>query len=51
MLSNGDPPARSGGHTGYYLDGLLIGAGEDPSLHDDRSAAKPSTWGRIKGLD
>ena len=30
------------------VDGLLIGAGEDPSRYDDRSAVAPSSWGRIK---
>ena len=30
------------------VDGLLIGAGEDPSLYDDRSAVEPSSWARIK---
>ena len=35
-------------HADYFVDGLLIGAGEDPSLYDDRSAVAPSTWARIK---
>ena len=35
----------------FFVDGLLIGAGEDPSLYDDRSAVEPSSWGRIKGMD
>ncbi len=30
------------------VDGLLVGAGEDPSRYDDRSAVEPSSWGRIK---
>ena len=30
------------------VDGLLIGAGEDPSLYDDPSAVEPSSWARIK---
>ena len=30
------------------VDGLLVGAGEDPSRYDDRSAVAPSSWGRIK---
>ena len=31
-----------------FVDGLLIGAGEDPSRYDDVSAVKPSSWARIK---
>ena len=31
-----------------FSDGLLIGAGEDPSSYDDDSAVEPSSWGRIK---
>ncbi len=31
-----------------FVDGLLVGAGEDPSRYDDRSAVEPSSWGRIK---
>ena len=31
-----------------FVDGLLVGAGEDPSRYDDRSAVAPSSWGRIK---
>ncbi len=38
-------------HADFFVDGLLIGAGEDPSLYDDRSAVEPSSWGRIKGID
>ncbi len=30
------------------VDGLLVGAGEDPSRYDDGSAVEPSSWGRIK---
>lgn len=30
------------------VDGLLLGAGEDPSRYDDDSAVKPSSWARIK---
>ena len=30
------------------VDGLLVGAGEDPSSYDDGSAVAPSSWGRIK---
>ena len=30
-----------------FVDGLLVGAGEDPSRYDD-SAVEPSSWGRIK---
>ena len=33
---------------GSFVDGLLVGAGEDPSLYDDVSAVEPSSWGRIK---
>ncbi len=32
----------------FFVDGLLIGAGEDPSHYDDVSAVEPSSWGRIK---
>ena len=31
-----------------FVDGLLVGAGEDPSRYDDISAVEPSSWGRIK---
>ena len=31
-----------------FVDGLLVGAGEDPSRYDDVSAVAPSSWGRIK---
>ena len=31
-----------------FSDGLLLGAGEDPSRYDDVSAVEPSSWGRIK---
>ena len=30
------------------VDGLLVGAGEDPSRYDDGSAVAPSSWARIK---
>ena len=33
---------------GSFVDGLLVGAGEDPSRYDDVSAVEPSSWGRIK---
>ena len=32
----------------FFVDGLLIGAGEHPSLYDDISAVEPSSWARIK---
>ncbi len=32
----------------HFVDGLLVGAGEDPSRYDDISAVEPSSWGRIK---
>ena len=32
----------------FFVDGLLVGAGEDPSLYDDDSAVTPSSWARIK---
>ena len=32
----------------FFLDGLLVGAGEDPSRYDDDSAVEPSSWARIK---
>ena len=31
-----------------FSDGLLVGAGEDPSRYDDVSAVGPSSWARIK---
>ena len=31
-----------------FVDGLLVGAGEDPSSYDDISAVEPSSWARIK---
>ena len=31
-----------------FSDGLLVGAGEDPSRYDEGSAVEPSSWGRIK---
>ena len=31
-----------------FVDGLLVGAGEDPSSYDDPSAVEPSSWARIK---
>ncbi len=31
-----------------FVDGLLVGAGEDPSSYDDVSAVEPSSWARIK---
>ena len=30
------------------VDGLLVGAGEDPARYDDVSAVEPSSWARIK---
>ena len=34
-------------HADHFVDGLLVGAGEDPSLYD-ASAVAPSSWARIK---
>ena len=31
-----------------FVDGLLVGAGEDPSRYDDVSAVEPASWVRIK---
>ena len=31
-----------------FVDGLLVGAGEDPSRYDDVSAVEPASWGRIR---
>ena len=31
-----------------FSDGLLVGAGDDPSRYDDVSAVEPSSWARIK---
>ena len=31
-----------------FSDGLLLGAGADPSRYDDDSAVEPSSWARIK---
>ena len=33
-----------------FVDGLLLGAGEDPSSYDDVSVVEPSSWGRIKAV-
>ena len=35
-------------HADAFVDGLLVGAGADPSSYDDGSAVEPSSWGRIK---
>ena len=35
-------------YSNYFVDGLLVGAGEDPSRYDDISAVEPSSWARIK---
>ena len=35
-------------HADFFVDGLLIGAGESPSLYDDPSAVEPASWARIK---
>ncbi|MCY3737428.1 MAG: hypothetical protein OXG13_13555 [Gemmatimonadaceae bacterium] len=35
-------------HASNFVDGLLVGAGEDPSSYDDVSGVEPSSWGRIK---
>ena len=35
-------------YAGHFVDGLLVGAGEDPSRYDDVSAVQPSSWARIK---
>ncbi len=32
----------------FFVDGLLVGAGEDPSSYEDVSAAEPTSWARIK---
>ena len=32
-----------------FSDGLLVGAGEDPSSYDDVSAVEPSSWGQHQG--
>ena len=39
---------RSRADAGFFADGLLIGAGEDPPRNDDVSAVGPSPWARIK---
>ena len=36
------------GFADLFVDGLLVGAGEDPSRYDDVSAVEPSSWARIK---
>ena len=61
MWDNDDPqPPYEGGirlsltegfYTRYadlFVDGLLLGSGEHPSLYDDVSAVEPSSWARIK---
>ncbi len=60
MWDNDDPlPPFEGGirlslteqpsfrYADFFVDGLLIGAGDDPSLYDG-SAVEPSSWARIK---
>ena len=32
----------------HFVDGLLVGAGEDPSSYDNDSSVEPSSWARIK---
>ena len=32
----------------FFVDGLLVGAGQDPSQYDGASAVEPSSWARIK---
>ena len=39
---------RSRAHADFFADGLLLGAGEDPSRYDDVSAVEPSSWARVK---
>ena len=46
LLSEGE--MRSRADADFFADGLLIGAGEDPSHYDDVSAVEPSSWARIK---
>ena len=43
-------PYGYGRSADQFVDGLLLGAGEDPSLYDgfDDSAVEPSSWARIK---
>ena len=48
FMSLSESDLRSRAHADFFVDGLLLGAGEDPSLYDDVSAVEPSSWGRIK---
>ncbi len=63
MWDNDDPqPPYEGGirlslteqpsfrYADFFVDGLLLGAGEDPSVYDgdEGSAVEPSSWARIK---
>ena len=45
-----DMERRSRRNADFFVGGLLLGAGEDPSLYDDDhdSAVEPSSWARIK---
>ncbi len=48
QLSLGPEVSRLRYNASLFVDGLLVGAGEDPSSYDDVSAVEPSSWGRIK---
>ena len=50
FMSLSESDMRSRAHADFFVDGLLLAAGEDPSLYDgDKdSAVEPSSWARIK---
>ena len=48
QLSLGPEVSNLRVNASLFVDGLLVGAGEDPSRYDDVSAVQPSSWGRIK---
>ena len=48
ILMSLSPGTRPLVDAGAFVDGLLLGGGEDPSRYDDGSAVEPSSWARIK---
>ena len=48
LLTPFEPDITAVNDASHFVDGLLVGAGEDPSRYDDVSAVEPSSWGRIK---
>ena len=48
LSGGGSGRESAGGFAERFADGLLVGAGEDPSRYDGDSAVEPSSWARIK---